>query len=73
VKRKKMKIEYDPKYDMMNVEFIADAKIEESVELEDGIIIDYTEDKRIASIEILDVKKRISPEKMESVNFIVTV
>ncbi|MBC8521695.1 MAG: DUF2283 domain-containing protein [Methanomicrobia archaeon] len=68
-----MKIEYDPKYDMMNVEFIADAKIEESVELEDGIIIDYTEDKRIASIEILDVKKRISPEKMESVNFIVTV
>ena len=68
-----MKIEYDPKYDVMNVKFLTDAKIEESVELEDGIIIDYTEDKRIASIEILDVKKRINQEKMESVNFIVTV
>jgi len=68
-----MKIEYDPKYDVMNVEFISDAKRGESVELEDGIIIDYTEDKRIVSIEILDVKKRISHEKEESVNFIVTV
>jgi uncharacterized protein YuzE len=73
VKRRKMKIEYDPKYDVMNVEFIGDAKIEESIELEDGIIIDYTKDKRIASIEILDVKKRISQEKKESVNFVVTV
>jgi uncharacterized protein YuzE len=66
-----MKIEYDPKYDIMNVEFIAEGDIAESVELEDGIIVDYAEDKRVVSIEILDVKKRVRGEKLESVNFVI--
>lgn len=43
------------------------------MKLGDGIIIDYAKDKRIAPIEILDIKKRMSQEKMESANFIVTV
>jgi len=66
-----MKIEYDPKYDIMNVEFIAEGDIAESVELEDGIIVDYAEDKRVVSIEILDVKKRVRGDKLESVNFVI--
>jgi uncharacterized protein YuzE len=66
-----MKIEYDPKYDIMNVEFIAEGDIAESVELEDGIIVDYAEDKRVVSIEILDVTKRVRGEKLESVNFVI--
>ena len=52
-----MKIEYDPKHDLLNIEFIADAAIVDSVEL-DGIIIDYSEDKNIVAIEILDTGKR---------------
>jgi uncharacterized protein YuzE len=66
-----MKIEYDPKYDIMNIEFIAEGNIAESVELEDGIIVDYTDDKKVVSIEILDVKKRVSGGKLESVNFVI--
>jgi uncharacterized protein YuzE len=52
-----MKIEYDPIHDLLNIEFIPGQPIKESVEL-DGIIIDYSEDKRIVGIEILDAGKR---------------
>ena len=66
-----MRIEYDPKYDIMNIEFIAEGDIAESVELEDGIIVDYGEDKKVVSIEILDVKKRVSEKKLEGVSFVI--
>jgi uncharacterized protein YuzE len=52
-----MKIEYDPTHDLLNIEFIAKESIAESVEL-DGVIIDYSKDGRIVSIEILDAGKR---------------
>ena len=52
-----MKIEYDPTHDLLNIEFVSDVSIDESVEL-DGIIIDYSKDKRIVGIEILDAGKR---------------
>ncbi len=45
-----MKIEYDPIHDLLNIEFVSDESIDESVEL-DGIIIDYSKDKRILGIE----------------------
>ncbi len=64
-----MKIEYDPKHDIMNIVFI-DEKIVESNEV-DGIIIDYTDDKRIASIEILDVAKRIKTDPLEAMNIVI--
>ncbi len=65
-----MKIEYDPKHDIMNIELIDNAEIEESVEL-DGIIIDYTKEKKIASVEILDVGKRIKPDILEEINLVI--
>jgi uncharacterized protein YuzE len=52
-----MRIEYDPKHDLMNIEFISEEPIAESIEL-DGIIIDYSSDGRIVAIEILDAGKR---------------
>jgi len=52
-----MKIEYDPTHHLLNIEFVSDVSIDESVEL-DGIIIDYSKDKRIVGIEILDAGKR---------------
>ena len=52
-----MKIEYDPKHDLLNIEFIPDKDIVESMEL-DGIIIDYSENREIVAIEILDAGKR---------------
>ncbi len=66
-----MKIEYDPKHDIMNIEFISGVEIEESLELEGGIIIDYTREKKIASLEILDVGKRIQPNALEELNLVI--
>jgi len=59
-----MKIEYDPKHDLMNIEFIPEEAIVESVEF-DGIVIDYSEDKRIVAIEILDAGKRTSKDPLD--------
>jgi uncharacterized protein YuzE len=52
-----MRIEYDPTHDLLNIEFISEETIVESVELE-GVIIDYSKDKKIVAIEILDAGKR---------------
>ena len=42
-----MRIEYDPKHDLMNIEFLSGVGISESVERE-GIIFDYSEDGTVA-------------------------
>jgi uncharacterized protein YuzE len=52
-----MRIEYDPAHDLLNIEFLPDVAIADSVEL-DGIIVDYANDRRIVAIEILDAGKR---------------
>lgn len=54
-----MEIEYDAKHDLMNIQFLKNRKIVESVETEDGLIIDYGKGRKIVSIEILDASKRI--------------
>jgi len=62
-----MKIEYDPKHDLMNIEFLPDEKVTESAEF-DGIIIDYSKDRRVVSIEILDVGKRTTKDPLNSLD-----
>ncbi len=57
-------IEYDPIHDLLNIEFVSDESIDESVEL-DGIIIDYSKDKRIVGIEILDAGKRTTRNPLD--------
>jgi uncharacterized protein YuzE len=52
-----VKIEYDPENDLMNIEFLAGEPIVDSLEIE-GVIIDYSEDRKIVAIEILDAGKR---------------
>jgi uncharacterized protein YuzE len=52
-----MKIEYDTEHDLLNIEFLANVAIDDSVEM-DGIVIDYSKDKRIVAIEVLDASKR---------------
>lgn len=63
-----MKIEYDQKHDLMNIEFLAGAPITDSVEV-DGIVIDYTEGGRIVSIEILDASKRTDRDPFTHFDF----
>lgn len=62
-----MRIEYDPAHDLLNIEFISDEDIMESSEL-DGIIIDYSKDRRIVSIEILDAGKRTIKDPLDLID-----
>ena len=62
-----MKIEYDPAHDLLNIEFIVDEAIAESVEL-DGVIIDYSKDGRIVAIEILDAGRRTTKHPLDLID-----
>jgi uncharacterized protein YuzE len=62
-----MKIEYDPAHDLLNIEFITDEAIAESVEL-DGVIIDYSKDRKIVAIEILDAGKRTTKNPLDLID-----
>ena len=59
-----MKIEYDPTHDLLNIEFVPEEPIDESVEM-DGIVIDYSKDRKIIAIEILDAGKRTTKNPLD--------
>lgn len=63
-----MKVEYSPKHDIVNIEFLEKVSIDDSVEI-DGVIFDYSKDKRLVSVEILDAKKRIGKNPLDKVDF----
>ena len=65
-----MRLEYDPKHDVLNIEFISEEPIAESVEL-DGVIIDYSKDRRIVAIEILDAGKRTTKDPLDLINLLI--
>jgi len=54
-----MKIIFDPVTDTLSLIF-RDEKIAESDEVREGIIIDYSKDGKIVSMEILDASEQIS-------------
>jgi len=47
-----MKIKYDTAHDLLNIEFLANVPIDDSLEV-DGVVIDYAKDKRLVAIEVL--------------------
>jgi len=63
-----MTIQYDPKYDVLNIEFLPDEKIVDSYEL-DGIIIDYGKEGKIVSIEVIDASKRTKNDPLDMIDF----
>lgn len=62
-----MKIEYDAAHDLLNIEFLANIPIDDSVEI-DGVVIDYAKDKRIVAIEVLDASQRTTRKPMDLTN-----
>jgi uncharacterized protein YuzE len=62
-----MKIEYDAAHDLLNIEFLANVAIDDSVEI-DGVVIDYAKDKRIVAIEVLDASKRTTRKPRDLTN-----
>ncbi len=65
-----MRIEYDPKHDLLNIEFIQEEQIAESIEI-DGVIIDYSPERKIVAIEILDAGKRTVKDPLDLINFLI--
>ena len=59
-----MKIEYDSAHDLLNIEFLANVSIDDSLEV-DGVVIDYAKDKRIVAIEVLDASKRTTRKPLD--------
>ena len=62
-----MKIEYYTQHDLLNIEFLADVPIDDSLEV-DGIVIDYAKDKRIVAIEVLDASKRTTRDPLDLID-----
>ncbi len=61
-----MKITYDPEVDAMNIVFQR-GKYHISKEIAEGIIIDYTKEGKVISIEILDASKRMPVKSIKDV------
>ncbi len=61
-----MKITYDKKADAANIVF-QEGKYHVSEEIGEGVIVDYTKNGKIISIEILDVSKRMPKKSLERV------
>jgi len=54
-----MKVIYDPETDTLSLIF-REERIAESDEVREGVIIDYSEDGKVVSMEILDASEQIS-------------
>ncbi|KXB05923.1 hypothetical protein AKJ52_02820 [candidate division MSBL1 archaeon SCGC-AAA382C18] len=61
-----MEISYDPEVNALNIKFQG-GDYDKSIEVADGIIVDYSVDEKIMSIEILDAAEKISAETIESI------
>ena len=55
----KLKVIYDPETGTLTL-LLRDAQVRESDEIRDGIIIDYAEDGKAVSLEILDASKTVA-------------
>jgi uncharacterized protein YuzE len=54
-----MKVIFDPETDTLSIIF-RDERVAESDEVREGVIIDYSKDGKIVSMEILDASEQIS-------------
>ncbi len=54
-----MKVVYDPETDTLDL-ILREAAIAESDELREGIIVDYSHDGKIVSLEVLDASEHIT-------------
>jgi len=54
-----MKVIFDPETDILSL-ILREDKIVDSDEVREGVIIDYSKDGKIVSIEILDASEQIS-------------
>lgn len=61
----KVKVKYDPQVDILRLRF-GDAVIEESEQVEPGVILDYDQAGNIVGLELLDASQVISKPALAS-------
>ncbi|MBJ7898397.1 MAG: DUF2283 domain-containing protein [Cyanobacteria bacterium RI_101] len=66
-----MKINYDPEVDILRI-LLSEAPIQESDEVETGIIFDYDPQGNVVGIEILDASKRYPSPPSTTLELLVT-
>jgi uncharacterized protein YuzE len=54
-----LKIEYDKEADALYVQF-REAFVDDNIDIEEGVTVDFDEKRHIIGIEILDVSKKLS-------------
>lgn len=60
--------EYDYKYDIYCITVANEFNFKESLELEDGVILDFDENNIPVSLEILDISERLGVKKQQLKN-----
>lgn len=63
---KAVTIKYDPQVDILRIR-LGDTAIEESEEVEPGVIVDYDEQRRIVGLEILDASDIVQNPKTTAI------
>ena len=61
-----MKIEYDKESDSLYI-LLKDARVDDNVDIEEGVTVDLDENKHIIGIEILGASNKLSLENITSV------
>lgn len=61
----KVRVKYDPQVDILRLRF-GDADIEESEQVEPGIIVDYDETGNIVGVELLDASHVVNRPALEA-------
>ena len=61
-----MKISYDPKYDVMYMKF-SEGKVEDTVEVEPNILVDYGDNGEIRGIEILNASTIMTANPLQEI------
>ena len=54
-----MKIEYDKEADALYIQ-LRDARVDDNIDIEEGVTVDLDKNKHIVGLEILDVSKKLS-------------
>ena len=64
-----MKVTYDSKFDLLYLEFDGSAEHVRNEDAGDGVVLDLTEDGRLAGIEILDASRHLDLSRLLPVEF----
>ena len=69
----KMKVSYDKQVDAMYIalENVKSKRVKQTISLNDDIIIDFDENKKIVGIEILSASKNVTQKQLKQVQKIV--